>query len=530
MKLICYVCDGQKLPLGIDFSFPSDDVLQHIVDFHLPLRCVKCLKMFESVEDLKDANKCCLPVLIEEHEPESEKEVADHEQNVNKDPKPDELSLSKINNMTRLKGNDFEKQESLECVEPGKTEKQRQTSTPFANRFTDTYSSSSIQISSINYMSTSSESDASPPIAVAARKAFVSPQRPPKSQQQVRSRPRLPVQATPLRQVMSKSIQRAMQQHGHYRESAVTLQQRKVSFNSTNSSEDRTTSLMKFTNESENPLDLRTTPARRRCSDEPPRENLIEDRDLIEFSTHIEIKQIEVNIRRSDIKSESSAMTTFKSCHSSIERSGSMPQLHLTPKIVGNGLMKKTISFETPNTIETTPGVLMPAVSRKSKEDDDDDDDEDDDVFFTPLASPYRPPFKRAVHVPSPIEEVSPDVVITIDESGSSEKENEGSKPNSHLWNFVSSVMKIASGKSEDSEGFVGSSDTAWSFNFKKPGFVQKAEDFFMKRSEEPDEQSSKRRRISSNAESSSGSRISPALKRQKIQARKPIGRMRNLT
>lgn len=532
MKAVCYICDEQKWPLGIDSGFAQDEILQHVVDFHLPMRCSKCFKRFETAKDLKETNKCCLPVLTE---PVAEEQVAcdiksecnDEKLQVAPEAEEDQLSpLSQVNKMWRRKSSDFAKQEThLTTKNVAKNEKQRQTSTPMANaQFTDTssYSSSSIQISSINFTSsTSSDSDAfSPPIALVTKKDFVSPQRPQRSQPQARSRPRMPVHATPLRQIMSKSIQRAMQEHGHYRESPFALQQRKVSFNSTNSSEDRTLSLMKFPNESENPIDLRTTPARQRCIEEPPRENLIEERDLIEFSSRIEIEQIEVIIRRSEIKSESSATSSFKSCHSNIERSGSMPLLHVTPKIIGNGLLKKTISFETPDSIEKTP-ALMPAVSKTIQEEEDDEDD----VFFTPRTSPYRAPFKRAIAVPSPIEEVSSDVVSSNEESG---KENESSKSNSNLWNFVSSVIKIATRTSEGSGSSASGSESAWGFSFKKPVFMQKAGEFFTKRPQESEDQPNKRRRTSSNT--GSGSQSSPDLKRQKIQARKPIGRMRNLS
>lgn len=72
------------------------------------------------------------------------------------------------------------------------------------------------------------------------------------------------IAATPLRQVMSKSIQRAIAQHGHYSKMLAPGTQRKMSFNSTGSSGTNST----VGSPSRNAIDLRTTPALKRASSE----------------------------------------------------------------------------------------------------------------------------------------------------------------------------------------------------------------------------------------------------------------------
>lgn len=78
----------------------------------------------------------------------------------------------------------------------------------------------------------------------------------------IRSRSR--VAATPLRQVMSKSIQRAIAQHGYYSKMLAPGTQRKMSFSSTGSSGLNSTS----GSPSRGVLDLRTTPVLKRSSSE----------------------------------------------------------------------------------------------------------------------------------------------------------------------------------------------------------------------------------------------------------------------
>lgn len=549
IQSICYLCNGQKLPFGTDLQFLTTEMIHHIGDVHLPLKCDKCTRVFENSDDLKNVIKCCPPMSINgiETNVTIEKENLEVNQQCDQKQKPDKslknsdescqdlTPLSKINMRWRRKSKEFGKVDGS----ASKEENQRQTSTPMqgnlltTNHFTDSasYNASSIHISSINCTSSSSESDAfSPPIA-APKPEFVLPISPQRSQKFNRSRAKLSVQATPLRQVMTKSIQRAISQHGHYRQSPFTLQQRKMSFNSTSSSNEATSrSLMKFPGEIEAALDLRLSPALRRFktitattvskelsyqieADAEP--------DLINFESHIEshieFEQIEVIIRRGEIKSDSSAMTSYKSCISEAGRSDSMPDIHFTPKIVGNNMLKKTISFETPNTIGKTPAFLL---KKTTKDEDDEDEDVDDDVFYTPRSTPIRTLRSQA----------NAAVSTETNENQEIGPQKDDSKTRNNLWNFMSTVMKIASRTSEDIGESLSNSDKMWKFNFKQPEFVKKATDYFTKRPDDSDDQPNKRRRTSSSNEVRTGSTSSPAMKRQKIQARRPIGRMRNLS
>lgn len=289
-----------------------------------------------------------------------------------------------------------------------------------------------------------------------------------------------------------------------------------MSFNSTSSSNECTSaSLMKFPVE-EAALDLRLSPAVRRSTWEHSDDDAVvpcqfDPDDLIDLRSHVEFEHIEVIIRRSEIKSETSAsLTSFKSCASRSGRSGSMPEIQFTPKIVGNNMMKKTIAFQTPKTVERTTSFLMTAGLNETVVDDDNDAD---DVFYTPRATPIRVK-RRPVDIKTPIEEENP-----------MDKEISKPSPHNQLWSFMSSVMKIATRRSEDITESLSGAEKLLKISFKK------ATDFFVKRTgSQVEEYPSKRRRTSSISEQRTGSQSSPATKRQKIQPRKPIGRMQRLS
>ena len=496
---ICHMCNGEPLP----FYEVSPEMLAHIAEVHFPLRCNKCSRIFEDVSELSELGKCCKVAqspefalkLSEIREESFSSPVEDKNKIIIENATP----LTQINQRWRRKSREFGKND-YEKVEPGTVA--RQTSTPMqlssiAANFTDSssYNGSSIQISSINCVSScSSESDEfSPPLAPPKTKTVAVPLSPKVN----RSRPKLPVQATPLRQVMSKSIQRAIAEHGHYRNSAVQIQQRKMSFNSTNSSSEGTMSFMKLPSGNDSPLDLRMSPALRRINEET-KENKLEylpdPIDLINFDSELfesqksllEIEHFKVVIRRSEIKSDSSAMTSYKSVFSDSGRSGSMPEIQFTPKIVGNNFNKKTISFESPD-MEKTPGCLMPI-----------EDDGDEDVFYTPRASPAKTSFFR---------HASTDTIIPIEDDV--EPTSNNNSKSKTIWNLVSLFGDNLK-------------------KFKKPEFVKRAADYFSKRSSEPDEFPYKRRR-SSTSSNEFNLGVTPA-KRQKIQGRKPISRLRQMS
>lgn len=498
----------------------SSELIQHISEEHLPLKCDKCSKVFDNINDFQLIGKCCsmksledgpmLEAISENMGEYVESGKRKHEDNCSGKPL---TPLSEINLRWRRKSKEFlDKSEDSSHIkneeEIPHLQIKRQTSTPMQLTFD---SISSMQFSSINCMSSSSETDMSPP-------AF--PQKPPsliilspKSKKKgnspiSKSRPKLTVQNTPLRQVMTKSIQRAIATHGHYKH--VHLQQRKMSFDSSSSSNEPTMSLMKLQVDSEEqdcnvqPLDLRLSPALRRNNEDVK----IDKREVkSEDINHVAYEEIQLILRRSE--SESSSIASFKSCYSD----------NGTPKGSSSSILKKTISFENHETCEKSPGYLVP----KSFNDDDNDDS---DIFYTPRSTPMR----RVKSLDS--SEVKPCNSLR------------STNPSSNIWNFVTSVMgSLVTGTKKEpkrSASPENNSKKMWGFNFDMP--LKAAANYFSKHSEsinksdsEIDEEevhSLKRPRTvvispNENAENIVTSIKSPTLKRRKIQGRKPIERMR---
>lgn len=485
---ICHLCNGHPLP----FPFAAFGLIDHICKNHLPLKCDKCLKIFENSSDLKEIGKCSHVATVEKLDTVLEEPIQEQKIEITIEKESDGAcasSPSKLNLTTNKCSMNLCKidNRSLTTIYQGRLE--RQTSTPMISAqmkisMSDP-SASAIQISSINSTSgTSLDSDISPMQPPQSRGApvqtTISPKRNAKRQ-------KMAVEATPLRQLMSKSIQRAMAEHGHYRQSAF-IGQRKMSFNSSNSS-DSSLSLQRFQDHSTTgiPLDLRLSPAiRRNCDLEIPPPSMTQT---------IEIKQIEVFIRQSAVRGGDTTTTTnYRSCFSETGRSESMPEMHFTPKLLGNNMLKKTISFETPRDVERTPKFA--AIKENA-------DGDDEEVFYTPTSSPVKMArFERKTASAIELHQ----------------------EPKQKIWTFV---RKLSENITESL-----SNENLWKFQFKKPEFIQKAGDFFKRASEIEDEQPLKRRRTSSstNRDPNCDASNSPAHKRAKIQGRKPINRMRKMS
>lgn len=278
LKKQCQICNGQKFPLLLEV-INSNIIFDHILKDHLPLKCNKCTKIFHNKSDFDNIEKCCTITIQKDFYIISQQETKDNKN----DPKmPIEKSiqiitidkpkvvediddaaltpLTKINMRWRRKSKGYEASveadsgtsinvtvpvvKMLEVPESPPNNLARKTSTPMhftnLNNFSDpSYNASSIQYSS-NCTSSSSDSDAySPPLpAINKPTAHPSPKSVKKEQIQNRSqRQKMSVQATPLRQVMTKSIQRAIAQHGIFKQFPYPgLQQRKMMFDSTGSS------------------------------------------------------------------------------------------------------------------------------------------------------------------------------------------------------------------------------------------------------------------------------------------------------
>lgn len=162
MKTQCYICNGLQLPFSFKEKLPAK-MLQHIVHYHLPLKCNRCPKIFETAEDFLLIGTCCK---VGEEGKEGSKENVPAANEVNEK----ELTpLAQINLRWRRKSREFGK-----VIEEGQgdavVKQTRPTSTPFQASFDSPFD---MQISSIHYNSTSSESNqsnVSPPIVESAQK------------------------------------------------------------------------------------------------------------------------------------------------------------------------------------------------------------------------------------------------------------------------------------------------------------------------------------------------------------------------
>lgn len=529
MKSVCFLCRGEQFPVKVDEMF-SSELIQHIGEEHLPLKCNKCTKVFDDINDFQMIGKCCSvkylednPMLeiISENMGDFVPELSVGKRKLDADGNEKALTpLSKINLRWRRKSKEFlhksdDSQIKNEEENPP-VQIKRQTSTPLQHTFD---SLSSMQFSSINCVSSSSETDLSPPIMQQKPPSLVilSPKSKKKSNSPLsKSRPKLSVQNTPLRQVMTKSIQRAMASHGHYKH--VHLQQRKMTFDSSSSSNEPTMSLMKLevdtSGDQENdvqPLDLRSSPVLLRSN-----ENINPQQVKSENLSRVQYEEIQVIVRRSE--SETSSFASYKSCYSD----------NTTPKGSSNSILKKTISFENPGSFEKSPvpGLLVP----KSFNDDDNDNDESD-VFYTPRSTPIRR-------------------VRSLDSSDFKPLKNQRpTNPSSNIWKFVTSVMgSLVTGAKKEPPFVSASPDNhkkKWGFNFEMP--LKAAANYFTKSVDKSDSeidetyeeeeeekiQSQKRPRaqVTSPNEETENANVakitSPICKRRRIQGRKPIERMR---
>uniref|UniRef100_A0A182MEU8 Uncharacterized protein n=1 Tax=Anopheles culicifacies TaxID=139723 RepID=A0A182MEU8_9DIPT len=393
--------------------------------------------------------------------------------------------------------------------------------------------------------------------------------------------------ATPLRQVMSKSIQRAIAQHtGMYSKMLQPGTQRKMSFNSTMSSGMNS---MIATSPAKDPLDLRTTPALRRTgsgiaarsiqaqrmvrSGDPGREtvqlantigevaNAIPNpNSMSESSAYYETHHDMESLRANAIGNRENQNNLLK-----LHSADSYP---VTPKPSGTAL-KKVISFQalhdmkrqedernaqndSTDDIWGTPCGGIPQRSYScsavglgdtfkaydASVEDAENDSASDDVFY-PVSVKARPNIRegKAVHEGK---EKSPQISSTG-----------GSK----LWSIVSNVIRLASRSDiqEEHSSNGGDRATATSTSTGGGGLIQRAASFadylkhrYTRSSSSGSEEyrishGKKRRRVvTTHAQAyaptvvtaplvpDSKIQYSPVAKRKRIQSRQPIHRFRN--
>ncbi|XP_058451449.1 mitosis initiation protein fs(1)Ya [Malaya genurostris] len=255
---------------------------------------------------------------------------------------------------------------------------------PYVKIANESYTSAMGQMSSIHHSNSGSDSD--------SKAEDPTPPSPTSYElQKVRaiSRNRSRVAATPLRQVMSKSIQRAIAQHGYYSKMLAPGTQRKMSFNSTNSSGMNSTT----GSPSRCALDLRTTPALKRASSESsslfhrtakmiclPKTQSEESTIGDVSSNYFEARQDLDSPTGSDILEQENRDNQSIADGSLVLRPKVKPELPAhsyqdTPKITG-GMLKKVISFASPE------------ITRLGRSDN--FEDENGDVWSTPCAVPPR--------------------------------------------------------------------------------------------------------------------------------------------
>jgi hypothetical protein len=198
----CSICFGLPLPVNFKETL-TVEMMAHVTKYHLPLQCNKCLKRFETIDDFSMIGKCCK----EKEEPEQTMEISKENMgdSVNiPDIKIDEASVKKDDEDKQMtptaqmqarfqrKNREFGKvakddedkqmtptaqmqarfqRKNREFGKVAKNEEEKETatlskktSTPLA---TNIDSPLAMHMSSINYISSSSETDFSPPASAA---------------------------------------------------------------------------------------------------------------------------------------------------------------------------------------------------------------------------------------------------------------------------------------------------------------------------------------------------------------------------
>ncbi|KAM7350195.1 female sterile (1) Young arrest isoform 1-T2 [Cochliomyia hominivorax] len=307
--LFCAICEKRPLPLQPDLH---NEMLLHIEYNHLPLRCQKCFKIYNKIDDLKEFSKCIQPNVVcqnQESLTSNQSCYTDDASKVTVTKAPmahcmasqnspmrrqdfneshmtpisiinmrwkaksklsnEEFisdSVSSIKNISSISNSSIRRSMGVASAVKGKVV--RCSSTPvhlemvFAKPKDHTFNATSGgHMSSIQYNS-GCESDNSPAFPQPSSQAI----EPVNRYMKVGSRARMSA-VTPLRQVMSKSIQKAFAEHGLPASTAVrgctNAFHRKKMFDSTSSPE---------VNNEQSPqppaLDLRLSPAVRRSQSE----------------------------------------------------------------------------------------------------------------------------------------------------------------------------------------------------------------------------------------------------------------------
>lgn len=171
MQSQCHICNGLPLPVSFKESL-TVDMMGHVSKYHLPLQCNKCLKRFETIDDFSMLGKCCDEEEKRKQAIEISKENMGDSINI-PEIKVDEASVKKddedkqMTPLAQMQARYDRKTREFGKVKGDEEEKQpgtlsKKTSTPLT---TSIDSPLAMHMSSINCISSSSETDFSPPAA-----------------------------------------------------------------------------------------------------------------------------------------------------------------------------------------------------------------------------------------------------------------------------------------------------------------------------------------------------------------------------
>uniref|UniRef100_U5EX22 Putative mucin 14a n=1 Tax=Corethrella appendiculata TaxID=1370023 RepID=U5EX22_9DIPT len=578
----CFLCNNKPFPLILTLKNEENrQIFEHILTKHLPLHCNKCDKIYTNFTDFDELSKCfnsktgktCVNELMDiskenkensDTNSEDDENLQSRKRTIEKMTDANEDLLTPMDKWTSKNARNDYVSDSISSIRnistmnysvdnnksaPEGTRKKlvRTTSTPMHRMLT----TSSCQMSSIDDntstddVSLSMQQNRTPPLE--SQNELM------KVKMLIKSRSK--VAKTPLRQVMSKSIQRAIAEHGINFKNYPFGLQRKMSFDSTIASMGDNSSGGGSNDNNTMPLDLRTSPVIRRSaigSSDSSEDNLFK-----KPFTPVPVHYPQTYHHRQDLHNQSEERSKveeenltnqnteiFETCLNIDKQNHS-----ITPKVAATGLIKKMISFNTPS---------------NSSREDNDEDDGDNDIFSTPIGLPTRSYscsiiedklFRNSDSIMTEdnsktfnenstnCEEYENDDEVFVSNDNENvkptEKQHEGGGTGGRLWSIVSNVMKIAS-KSEDSKQQEDPQH--------RPSLVKRAASFagFLKKYYSANDEKSaetsiyKRRRTSSTNNPVAKYTLphhhavqarSPIAKRRKrIEGRKPLDRMKNIS
>lgn len=354
-------------------------------------------------------------------------------------------------------------------------------------------------------------------------------------------RHRLPKAQTPLRQVMSKSIQRAIQQQRIERTKLAPhiRAPRKMTFDSMSSSDGSLDEVPSKTPQVSGVLDLRTTPVLKRTNSAPnPRgylhkeENaqIPNDRPKSEESLIVDAL-IEEHYKRTDFRARIDAISD-NVINETKNFSGEGSDVQTTNVDGSTGIFKsclddeenlttpyKAVTLGTKKSARVTPMQSMLSIPDNSLQ---------NDVWYTPKS------ISTNVNLPSPTSDHEEDDEVFT--HSNIDDENQNKPPQNRIWRLFSNVFKMASGSLTDKND----ESNEKNFSGQKQSLVTRSLTHFglirQRRTYQSPMQNLKRKRQSSSSQSSLGeaSAVIPELrsplakKYKSITGRKPIQRMRS--